>query len=87
MELPLTQASDSVADSNKARTGENFIRNLMEVLVPHRVAIVAEVEEEWPPVLDRRMEAIGGGIFRWTESEVQHAIEMENGGLRRNGTS
>ena len=59
----------------------------MEVLVPHRVAIVAEVEEEWPPLLDRRMESIGGVVFRWTVSEVQRTIELENGGLRRNGTS
>ena len=58
----------------------------MEVLVPHRVAIVAEVEKEWTLVLDR-MEATGGVLFRWMVSEVQRAIELENGGLRRNGTS
>jgi len=82
-----TQAGDSGPDSNSATTEKDFVRDMTQVLLPNRVAIVAEVEEEWPPVLDRRMEAIGGVIFRWTESEVQHAIEMENGGLRRNGTS
>jgi len=68
-----TQASDSAADSNKARTGEDFIRDVMDVLVPNRVAIAAEVEEEWTPVLDTCMESIGGVVFRWTVSEVQHA--------------
>ena len=63
-------------DSNKTETGEDFIRDVTEVLLPNRVAIVAEVEEEWPTVLDRRMESIGGVIFRWTVSEVQHAVEM-----------
>jgi len=86
-EWAATQAGDSPPDSNRANSEKKFIRDMTQVLLPNRVAIVAEVEEEWPPVLDRRMEAIGGVIFRWTESEVQHAIEMENGGLRRNGTS
>jgi len=85
-ESAATQAGDSPPDSNGANT-KKFIRDMTQVLLPDRVAIVAEVEEEWPPLLDRRMESIGGVLFRWTESEVQHAIEMENGGLRRNGTS
>jgi len=70
------QASDSAADSNKAKTGEKFIRNVMEVLLPNRVAVVAEVEEEWTPVLDTCMESVGGVVFRWTVSEVQHAGDM-----------
>jgi len=65
-----SQGSDSAPDSNKAKTGDNFIRDVMEVLVPNRVAIVAEVEEEWTPVLDTRMESIGGVVFRWMVSEV-----------------
>jgi len=47
----------------------------MEVLVPHRVAIVADVEKEWTLVLDR-MEATGGALFRWMVSDVQHAIDV-----------
>jgi uncharacterized membrane protein len=75
-ESTATQASNSAADSNKTRTGEKFIRDVMEVLVPNRVAIVAEVEETWTPVLDTRMESIGGVVFRWTVSEVQHAVDI-----------
>jgi uncharacterized membrane protein len=75
-ESAATQAGDSAADSNKAKRAENFIRDVMEVLLPNRVAIVAEVEEEWTPVLDTRMEAIGGVVFRWTVSEVQHALDL-----------
>lgn len=63
-------------DSNKTETGEEFIRDVTEVLLPNRVAIVAEVEEEWPTLLDRRMESIGGVVFRWTVSEVPDAVEM-----------
>jgi len=82
-----TQAGDPAADSNRNERDKDFVRDMTQVLLPNRVAIVAEVEEEWPPVLDRPMESIGGVVFRWTESEVLRAIEMENGGLRHNGTS
>jgi uncharacterized membrane protein len=70
------QASDFAADSSEAKTRKDFIREAKEVLLPHRVAIVAEVEEELPTVVDSRMESIGGIVFRWTVSEVKHAVEM-----------
>jgi len=79
-ESAATQASDS-ADSNKAKRAENFIREVTEVLLPNRVAIVAELEEEWPPFLDRRMESIGGVMFRWELSEVEHALDRQDGGV------
>ena len=63
-------------DSNKTETGEEFNRGVMEVLLPNRVAIVAEIEEEWPVVLDTRIGSVGGVVFRWTVSEAPHAVEM-----------
>ena len=63
-------------DSDKTETGEDFLSDVVEVMLPNRVAIVAETEEEWPTVLDRHMESVGGTVFRWTVSDVPHAIEM-----------
>jgi len=71
-----SQVGDSTAHSRVAKTRKDFIDDVREVLLPHRVAIVAEVEEEWPAAVERRMEPIGGIVFRWTMSEAQHAIEM-----------
>jgi uncharacterized membrane protein len=71
-----SQASDGTAHLSVAKTRKSFIDDVREVLLPHRVAIVAEVEEEWPPVVDSRLEPIGGIVFRWTMSEVQHAAEV-----------
>jgi len=70
-----SQGSDSV-DSNTANTRRDFIDDVTEVLLPNRVAVVAEIEEEWPPVLDACMDSIGGVVFRWTVSEVQHALDL-----------
>ena len=62
--------------ASKTETGEEFIYDVMEILVPNRVAIVAEIEEEWPAIVDRCMAPIASAIFRWTVSETEHAIEM-----------
>jgi uncharacterized membrane protein len=73
---PAATKAASPPDSDKTETGEAFVRDVMEVLLPNRVAIVAEVEEEWPMVLDRSMDPAGGVVFRWTVSEQQHEVEM-----------
>ncbi len=73
---PAPSRAANPQDPNKTETGEDFIRDVTEVLLPNRVAIVAEIEEEWPMLLDRRMELIGGVVFRWTVSEVPDAVEM-----------
>jgi len=72
---PARKASNP-ADSNKTETGQDFIRDVTKVLLLNRVAIVVEVEEEWPSSLDIRMDSIGGVVFRWTVSDAQHAVEM-----------
>ena len=45
--------SKSKADLDKSRS---TVSDMIEVLLPNRVAIVTDVEEEWPPVLDTCME-------------------------------
>ena len=71
-----TWRAGNPADLIKTETGKDFIRDVMEVLLPNRVAIVLDVEEEWPDLLDIRMGSIGGTSFRWTVSEMQNGIEM-----------
>jgi hypothetical protein len=70
------QVGDLSAVSSVPKTREDFINEAKGVLLPHRVAIVAEVEEEWPTVVDSRLEPIGGIVFRWTMSQVQHEAEV-----------
>lgn len=71
-----TMIAGGPRDSSKAETGEDFIYDVMEILLPNRVAIVAEIEEEWPTIVDKRMASIASAVFRWTVSEAQHAVEM-----------
>jgi len=65
-------------DLDKARIGEDFVDDVAEVLLPNKVAVVAEIEEDSTAPVDTRMEAIGGTILRRALSEIKHTIHDEH---------
>jgi uncharacterized membrane protein len=68
----------ATADMNNARIGIDFVEDVVKVLLPNRVAVVAEIEEDSTSPVDTRMEAIGGTVFRRAISEVKHTIHDEH---------
>jgi uncharacterized membrane protein len=68
----------SAVDIDNARIGDDFIADVGKQLLPTRVAVVAEIEEDWTTPVDTRMEAIGGTVFRRALSDVQHQTHQEN---------
>ena len=71
-------AAGGAADVYNAQVGEDFIDDVTKTLVPNKVAVVAEIEEDWTTPVDTRMEAIGGVVFRRALSEVQQTVHEEN---------
>jgi len=71
-------ATGGIADLNNARIGEDFIDDVTKVLLPNRVAVVAEIEEDWTTPVDARMEAIDGTVFRRALSEVKDTVDDED---------
>ena len=67
----------SAADLDNARIGADFIDDVAGELLPNRVALVAEIEEDWTTPVDTRMEAIGGTVFRRSLSEVKDTVDNE----------
>ena len=65
------------ADLDNARIGDDFIEDVTKVLTPNKVAVVAEVEEDWTTPVDTRMEAIGGTVFRRALSQVRDTVDNE----------
>src|SRR5271169_509475 len=61
----------ATADLDNARIGDDFIADVTKQLLPNRVAVVAEIEEDWTTPVDTRMEAIGGTVFRRALSEAR----------------
>jgi uncharacterized membrane protein len=66
------------ADLNKARIGQDFIDDVNKQLLPNKVAVIAEINEDWTTPVDTRMEPIGGIVFRQALSDAKHTIREEN---------
>ena len=62
---------------DNARIGDDFIADVSKQLLPNRVAVVAEIEEDWTTPVDTRMEAIGGTVFRRALSEARKTSNEE----------
>ena len=71
-------AGGATADLAHAGVGEDFIDDVSSTLSPKKVALVAEIDEDWTFPVDNRMEAIGGLVFRRARSDVRHQVHEEN---------
>ena len=67
----------SMVDLDNARVGSDFIDDVSEELRPNRLALVAEIEEEWTTPVDARMEEIGGIVYRRALSDVSDASDSK----------
>ena len=61
------------SDFENVRVGSDFIEDVEKELVPGKVALVAEVDEEEITPVDVGMEALGGHVLRRSLRELKHA--------------
>lgn len=66
-------AARAVRDFWVAGVGLDFIEAATQHLQPGKVALVAEIEEEWVIPVDLALEAAGSHVFRSTRTEVAEA--------------
>ncbi len=72
-------ALGALYDVDNARVGEGFLDDVSKSLTPNKVAVVAEVEEEWTTPVDTRMEALGGTVLRRALWEVEKTVDEQEG--------
>jgi uncharacterized membrane protein len=60
----------AIPDLENARVSSDFLDDVQKALAPGKVALVAEIDEEWTTPVDTRMEALGGSTFRRSLAEV-----------------
>ena len=70
-------ALGALYDVDNARVGEDFLDDVSKSLTPNKVAVVAEVEEEWTTPVDTRMEALGGTVLRRALWEVENTVDEQ----------
>jgi uncharacterized membrane protein len=66
------------ADMANIGVGADFLDDVSKALGSNKVAVVAEVEEEWTTPVDTRMEQIGGTVYRRSVADVQDKVDEEN---------
>jgi len=79
--LAIGAAAGSLAggffDLHNVRIGDDFIDDVSKALTPNKVAVLAEVDEEWTTPVDTRMEALGGNVYRRALSDVTDTVNQE----------
>ncbi len=60
----------AVRDFWVAGVGLEFLEQAERDLAPGKVAVIAEVEEEWTVPVDSQMEALGGVVFRRARADI-----------------
>ena len=66
------------ADLSDASLSSDFLNDVTKVLKPNKVALVAEIDEEWVTPVDTRLESIGGTVFRRSVTDVADRIQDEH---------
>jgi uncharacterized membrane protein len=68
----------AIHDFGNARLGTDFVDDVSRSLTANKVAVVAEIDEEWTTPVDTRMEALGGTVLRRALWEVEDKVIDED---------
>jgi len=71
-------ALGAVFDLENARVGTDFVEDVSKSLKPTKVALIAEIEEDWTTPVDTRMEALGGTVLRRALSDVEEDVRQKD---------
>lgn len=68
-------------DLSREGVAADFVEDAGARLEPGKVALIADIDEEWQAPLDSRMEALGGKVLRQTKLQIEDAYyerDIEN---------
>jgi len=77
-EVAISTAADYLvpgAKRDEARVVADFANEVSKQLTPGKFALVAEIDEEWTPWINLRMEELGGVVYRCPLSDVKQVAE------------
>ena len=68
----------TAADLTNAGVAGDFIDDVAKALTPGKVAVVAEIEEDWTTPVNTRMVPLGGTVFGRSLSDVTRKVQDED---------
>ena len=67
-----------IFDLTHAEVDQNYLEEIGQSLKPGKAAVVAELSEDWTPLVNSRMEELGGVVFRRTRKNMLDAkVELD----------
>ncbi len=67
-----------VYDFTHAEVDQDYLDEIGHSLKPGKAAVVAELSEDWTPLVNSRMEELGGAVFRRTRRDMLDAkVELD----------
>ncbi len=67
-----------IYDLTHAEVDQNYLEEIGQSLKPGKAAVVAELSEDWTPLVNSRMEELGGVVFRRTRKNMLDAkVELD----------
>ena len=67
----------SLADAGALRQGRLMAGEVSGSVPPGTAAVVADVDEASPEVVDRMVDELGGAVMRWPRAEVQAELRKD----------
>jgi uncharacterized membrane protein len=71
-------ALGAMFDLENVRVGADFVDEVSKSLNPTKVALIAEIDEDWTTPVDTRMEALGGTVLRRALSDVEEDVRQKD---------
>jgi uncharacterized membrane protein len=67
----------ALSDVGDASVGEDYVEEVSMSLTPGKVAVVAEIEEDWTTPVDTRMASLGGTVIRRALWEMRDQLRKD----------
>jgi len=64
-------SAGALGDLNIAGLNADYVNEVTKALTPGKVAVVADVDEDWVTPVDTRMESLGGVVFRTARRQFE----------------
>jgi hypothetical protein len=73
----------SIGEMEKSGVTDEFVKDVSDTLTAGKVAVIADISENWVTPLDTEMERIGGVVFRRTRDHVERMQEDRDADAHR----
>jgi uncharacterized membrane protein len=69
-------ADNDPSSAEKVKIAADFVNEVSRALAPGKIGLLADIDEEWTPWIDLRMQELGGTVYRCPFADVKEAANV-----------